>query len=96
MSLVPQKVLRHFPLIPWLQRMYRARQTSEMMTWHARNKSTDGKVRHVPDNKAWQHIDNTWPDFAIEPRNVRLGLATDGVNLLGDKNNAWSTWPVYS
>jgi len=64
------------------------------MTWHARNKSTNGKVRHVPDNKAWQHIDNTWPDFAIELRNVRLGLATDGVNPFGDKNNAWSTWPV--
>ncbi len=65
-----------------------------MMTWHARNKSIDGKVRHVPDSKAWQHIDNTWPDFATEPRNVRLGLATDGVNPFGDKNIAWSTWPV--
>jgi hypothetical protein len=56
-----------------------------MMTWHSRNKSIDGKVRHVPDSKAWQHIDNTWPDFAIEHRNVRLGFATDGVNLLGTK-----------
>jgi hypothetical protein len=64
------------------------------MTWHARNKSIDGKVRHVPNNKAWQHIDNTWHDFATEPRNVGLGLAIDGVNPFGDKNNAWSTWPV--
>ncbi len=86
-SLVPQKVVRHFPLIPRLLRMYRSRHTSEMMIWHARNKSIDGKVRHVPDSKAWKHIDNTWPDFAIEPRNVRLGLATDGVNPFGDKNN---------
>ncbi len=65
-----------------------------MMTWHARNKSIDGKVRHVPDSKAWQHIDNTWPNFATEPRNVKLGLAIDGANPFGDKNNAWSTWPV--
>jgi len=64
------------------------------MTWHSRNRSTDGNVCHVPDSKAWQHIDKTWPNFAIEPRNVRLGLATDGVNLFGEKNNAWSTWPV--
>jgi hypothetical protein len=48
-----------------------------MMTWHVRNKSIDGKVHHVP-NKAWQHIDNTWLDFATEPKNVKLGLATDG------------------
>jgi hypothetical protein len=34
------------------------------------------------------NIDNTWPDFAIEPRNVRLSLATNGVNPFGDKNNA--------
>jgi hypothetical protein len=60
-----------------------------MMTWHARNKSIDGKVRHVPDSKAWQHI-----DFATELRNVRRGLATYGVNPFGDKNNAWSTWPI--
>ncbi len=42
----------------------------------------------MPNNKAWQHIDNTWPDFATGPRNVKLGLAIDGVNPFGDKNNA--------
>jgi hypothetical protein len=55
-----------------------------MMTWHARNKNIDGKIHHVPNNKAWEHIDNTWPNFATEPRNVKLGLATDGVNPFGD------------
>jgi hypothetical protein len=79
-SLVPQKVVRHFPLIPRLLHMYRARHTSEMMTWHARNKSIDGKVRHVLNSKAWQHIDNTWPDFAIEPRND--ALPSPGLNPL--------------
>jgi len=93
-SLVPQKVVWHLPLIPRLLRMYRARHTSEMMTWHVRNKSIDGKVRHVPGNKSWQHIYNTWLDFTIEPKNVKLGLVTYGVNPFGDKNNAWSTWPV--
>ncbi len=33
-------------------------------------------------------------NFAIEPINVRLGLATDGVNPFGEKNNVWSTWQV--
>jgi hypothetical protein len=30
----------------------------------------------------------------VATRNVRLGLATDGVNPFGDKNNVWSTWLV--
>jgi hypothetical protein len=54
----------------------------------------DGKVWHVPDSRAWEHIDATFPDFANEPRNVRLGLATDGMNPFGEKSNTWSTWPV--
>jgi hypothetical protein len=38
-------------------------------------------------NKAWQHIDNIWPEFIVEPINVILGLAIDGVNPFGEKNN---------
>ena len=33
------------------------------------------------------------PDFAFEPRNVRLGLATDGFNHFGNINN-YSMWHV--
>jgi hypothetical protein len=40
------------------------------------------------------HIDRTWPEFGGEPRDVRLGLAIDGVNPFGEKSNAWSTSPV--
>ena len=32
--------------------------------------------------------------FASEPRNIRLGLATDGVNPFLVKRSTWSTWPV--
>ncbi len=63
-------------------------------SWHTRNKNINGKVRHVLDSKTWQHIDNTWLDFATKPKNVRLGLATNGVNPFRDKNNVWSAWPV--
>jgi hypothetical protein len=54
----------------------------------------DGKVRHVPDNRAWQHIDVTFSNFDSEPRNIRLGLTTDGINPFGEKSNTWSTWPI--
>ncbi|CAL8991649.1 unnamed protein product, partial [Prunus brigantina] len=32
------------------------------------------------DGEAWKAFDRTFPEFAAEPRNVRLGLATDGFN----------------
>ena len=32
--------------------------------------------------------------FAQDPRNVRLGLVTDGFNPFGNMNNSYSMWPV--
>jgi hypothetical protein len=39
-------------------------------------------------------VRHRWPNFAMEPRNVRLGLATDGVNSFGIQRSNWSTWLV--
>jgi hypothetical protein len=66
----------------------------ELMTWHSQNKSIDGKVCHVHDSKAWAHIGRTWQKFGGEPKNVRLGLATNEVNPFGENSNAWSTSPM--
>lgn len=30
----------------------------------------------------------------LEPRNLRFGLGTDGVNPFAEKRSSWSTWPV--
>ncbi|GKF37862.1 hypothetical protein Tco_0114620 [Tanacetum coccineum] len=35
-----------------------------------------------------------YPNFAKEPRNVRLGLAADGFNPFGNLSQAYSMWPV--
>jgi hypothetical protein len=40
------------------------------------------------------YIDNNWPAFAIDPRNIKFGLATNGFNPFSDKTCIWSTWPV--
>nr|GEW97115.1 EF-hand domain pair [Tanacetum cinerariifolium] len=51
------------------------------MTWHATEKHTEpGKMQHPVDGRAWKNFDTKYPDFAKEPRNVRLGLAVDGFN----------------
>lgn len=44
---VPQKVLRYFPIIPRLKRMFRSEQTAKELRWHFTNKSSDGKIRRT-------------------------------------------------
>ncbi|RVX18196.1 hypothetical protein CK203_004041 [Vitis vinifera] len=34
----------------------------------------DGKMRHPSDSPSWKVIDHRWPDFAAEPRNLRLAI----------------------
>ena len=65
------------------------------MQWHAQNKRTNGKHLFVVDSKMWMEFDNRWPDFSQDPRNMRLGLALDGVNPFLDQSTKWSTWPVF-
>lgn len=91
---VPRKVLRHFPIIPRLQRMFGTEAQAKLMTWHSRNRSTDGKMRMVPDSPQWRFVDTNWPEFGADPRNIRLGLAADGVNPFAEKRSNWSTWPI--
>jgi hypothetical protein len=93
-SNVAVKIVQHFPLVPRLLRMFRTQKTTKLMTWHSQNKSTNGKVHHVLDCKAWAHTNRTWLEFGGEPINVKLGIAIDGVNPFGKKCNAWSTSPV--
>jgi len=50
------------------------------MRWHREGRINDGLLRHPPDSLAWQKFDEIHPWFASDPRNVRLGLATDGFN----------------
>ncbi|KAL6637481.1 hypothetical protein ACP70R_025053 [Stipagrostis hirtigluma subsp. patula] len=91
---VPQKILRYFPLIPRLKRLYMSGSTSSLMRWHKEGLVSDGKMRHPADSMAWKHVDNKYPDFASDPRNVRLGLASDGFNPFGMLNITYTTWPV--
>ncbi|KAL0391158.1 UNVERIFIED_CONTAM: hypothetical protein Scaly_0472900 [Sesamum calycinum] len=64
-------------LTPHLQRLYSSTATVEHMTWHATHQMEEGSICYSYDEVAWKHFDMTYPNFAEEPRNVRLGLYTD-------------------
>ncbi|XP_062085438.1 uncharacterized protein LOC133791534 [Humulus lupulus] len=92
---VAQKVMRYFPLTPRLMRKYASRHISQHMRWHHEGRvKEDGIMRHPADGKAWKDFDRSNPTFAMEPRNVRLGLAADGFNPFGNMSLSYSMWPV--
>ncbi|CAN1129852.1 hypothetical protein LINPERHAP2_LOCUS5479 [Linum perenne] len=91
---VPFKRLRYFPLGPRLQRLFMSADTATLMRWHAEKRADDGILRHPADSPAWKTFDYRHQEFATQPRNVRLGLASDGFNPFRSMNLSHSTWPV--
>lgn len=88
------KVLRHFPLIPYLQHMFRYARLAQLSKWHGTRKGLQGNIECVPDSKAWKHIDAMYHEFAFSNRNIRLGMALDSVNPFSNQPLSHSTWPV--
>ena len=42
----------------------------------------------------WRKIDRTYTDFALDARNIRFGLSTNGMDSFGEMSSGHSTWPV--
>jgi hypothetical protein len=47
------------------------------------------------DGYSFREIEGKWAEFKDEPRNVRLSLATDGVNPFRDLRSIYSVWPIF-
>ncbi|CAA7014561.1 unnamed protein product [Microthlaspi erraticum] len=74
--------------------MFRSEDMAKDLRWHFSNKSTDGKLRHPVDSVTCDQMNDIYPSFAAEERNVKLGLFTDGFNPFDMKNSKYSCWPV--
>ena len=91
---VPAKVLWYFPPIPRFLRMFQSTQIAKDMIWHAEQRDLDGQLRHPSDSPSWKLVDYMWPDFAVEPRNLRLAISADGINPYRSLSSRYSCWPV--
>ncbi|XP_059664327.1 uncharacterized protein LOC132310119 [Cornus florida] len=92
---IPQKILRYFPLKSRLQRLFMSRKISSDMRWHKEKRVKETNIfRHPADSMTWEKFDIRHPWFSAEPRNVRLGLASDGFNPFSNMSNSYSMWPV--
>ncbi|KAL6345598.1 hypothetical protein AAG906_017328 [Vitis piasezkii] len=77
-----------------LQRLYMSSKTASHMKWHVDGHMTGEMMRHPVDSLAWKNFDEVHPSFVLEPRNVRLGLASDGFNPFGNMSISYSMWHV--
>ncbi|TYK25894.1 uncharacterized protein E5676_scaffold436G001210 [Cucumis melo var. makuwa] len=58
------------------------------------NRGKKFRIRHPTDAEGWKHFDYEFHDFASDPRNVHLGLASDGFNPFGQISTLYIIWPV--
>ncbi|WMV29453.1 hypothetical protein MTR67_022838 [Solanum verrucosum] len=93
--MVPVQAMHYLPLIPRLKRLYASMRSASHMRWHREYRRPPGVLSHPSDGEAWKHFDNVYPDFASEPRNVRLGLCLDGFTPFSNNASPYSCWPVF-
>ena len=67
-----RKVLRHIPIIPCLQQLFRCESITQFMDYHAWNRSGDVVLRMHAYVYAFSYIEEKWSIFKEEPCNVRL------------------------
>jgi hypothetical protein len=101
----PRKVVWYFPLTPRLQRYFVDPKEAKLMRWHAERKEAvmrdverveNPVLTHPSDASQWKTLDDEYyEEFGKEPRNIRLGASTDGLNPFGNQSSKHSTWPVF-
>nr|GEV46270.1 hypothetical protein [Tanacetum cinerariifolium] len=90
----PAKMLGYLPIIPRLKKLYANPKDDKLLRWHAEERKTDGKMRHVAESPQWKNIDRDFKKFGSEIRNIRFGLCSDGINPFKILSSRHSTWPV--
>ena len=91
---VPAKVIWYIPLIPRFRWLFRNDFHAKNLTWHATGRIKDGMLLHPADAPQWKTIDILYPEFGKDSRNLRLGLAVDGMNPHSNQSTSYSTWPI--
>ena len=66
--------------------------TASHIKWHVDGRVKGKMMRHPMDSLALKNFNEVHHSFALEPRNVRLGLASDGFNPFGNMSISYSIW----
>ena len=89
MKKVPHKVLLYIPIISCLQQLFKCTRLAKFMDYHAHNRIQDDIMWMPADGLAFKETEEKRPHFKEEPRNLKLSLATDGVNPFGEMSSTY-------
>ena len=92
---IPALVMWSLPMTDRLRHIFLNPKEVALMTWwDDERKVDDDKIAHLADCSQWQRFDEKHKEFSDDPRNVRFGLSTDGMNPFNERMSDHSTWPV--
>ncbi|XP_042976258.1 uncharacterized protein LOC122304968 [Carya illinoinensis] len=75
--------------------LYMSKKTAQAMRWHVDGRVDDSTcMGHPSDSRVWKDFDIKHHMFSQDPRNVRLGLASDGFNPFNNMSRPYNIWPV--
>ncbi|XP_074323939.1 uncharacterized protein LOC141660855 [Apium graveolens] len=90
----PAKVIWYLPIMQRFRCLFVNKKDAKLLRWHVEGRKSDGMLRHPGDSPQWRTIDGNFPEFTVEPRNLRLGLCANGMNPYRTMSSNYSTWPV--
>ena len=93
--IIPALVMWYLPVTDRLRRIFlNPKEATLMIWWDDERKVDDDKIAHPTDCSQWQRINEKHKEFSNDPRNVRFGLSTDGMNPFNERMSNHNTWPV--
>ena len=85
-------MLWYLPIIHRFKHLFTNVVDAKNLISHANGRKSDGLLRHAVDSPQWKKIDTLYTQFGSDPRNLRLGLATNGMNPYGNLSSKHSSW----
>jgi hypothetical protein len=81
-----------------LKWLFLCEETAQQMRWQKegiRDSEDIGIMFHPADAESWKALDHFDPEFARDPRSVRLGLSMKGFQPYNSNSIAYSCWLVF-
>ena len=74
--------------------MFQSPKIVKNLKWHAQGRENNGKIQHAIDSPTWQLVNQMWPEFALDCRNLRLDILANGIYPHSSMTSKHSSWSV--
>ena len=69
------KMLWYIPSIPRMKCLFQNYDHARRLIWYEERRIKDGKLQHMANAPAWEHVDDTWEKIREDPKNLRLDVS---------------------